>query len=282
MRTFGILVAAGSGQRIGFRKQYAELAGLPMWERAGNALLAGGVEHIWLVVPPEDVGKVRADVQARGRHQHFSVAAGGATRHESVRQGLAALVAAWSGNPGRVDTARPASFAAVGRAAGADDVLVAVHDAARPFVLAADVEAVVAAARRCGAAVLGRPCADTIKRVVAGAVVETIPRDDLWQAETPQVFRLSWLCAAHDAVAAAYTGREELTDDASVVERVLGHPVQVVRSQGWNMKITTPADWECAQALASARWGGEPGCSESGSDLTYIGSPPGASCSSEG
>ncbi|MCL6547395.1 MAG: 2-C-methyl-D-erythritol 4-phosphate cytidylyltransferase [Alicyclobacillus sp.] len=280
MRTYGILVAAGHGTRMGFRKQYTLLAGLPMWERAAEALLAGGVEHVWVVVPPEDVAAVERHVTARGRESLFSVVAGGSTRCDSVRHGLSAVLSVCREQPSPVEDAPVSRMGASDAPArSVSDVLVAVHDAARPFVLAQDVEAVIAAAERCGGAVLGQPCADTIKRVDDGRIVETVPRAYLWQAQTPQVFRASWLWEAYQRL----QEREVVpTDDAEVVERGLGYRVQMVRAQGWNLKVTTPSDLEFAHWLAERRWGGERACSGLDSGLTFTRLPRGGNCTSEG
>jgi 2-C-methyl-D-erythritol 4-phosphate cytidylyltransferase len=127
--------------------------------------------------------------------------------------------------------------------AGFDPVLV--HDAARPLVAPALVEATATAARRHGGAIAASPVVDTIKEVRGGRVVRTVDRSRLWRAETPQAFRRAWL-----EVGLARAARDGFhgTDDAALVER-LGRPVRVVPSEGWNLKVTTPADLEAARAL---------------------------------
>jgi 2-C-methyl-D-erythritol 4-phosphate cytidylyltransferase len=149
--------------------------------------------------------------------------AGGAERQDSVRAGLRAL-------PGDV------SF-------------VAVHDAARPLVRAADVARVVAAAREHGAALLAVRVRDTLKRVRGGRVVETPPRDECWAAQTPQVFRRDWL---EEALAKAEADGFLGTDDAQLVER-LGLPVRVVEGDPANLKITFPEDLALAEARLRER-----------------------------
>ena len=101
----------------------------------------------------------------------------------------------------------------------ADVELVAIHDAARPLVRPGDVARVVAAAARSGAALLAVPLRDTLKRVRDGRVVETPARDELWAAQTPQVFRTALL---REALARAEADGFRGTDDAQLVER-LGH-----------------------------------------------------------
>jgi len=122
---------------------------------------------------------------------------------------------------------------------------VAVHDAARCLVAAEDIRAVVSAARRTGAAILGERVRDTIKRVVDGLIIDTPARDECWAAQTPQVIRRDWLAEA--IVAAARSGRLG-TDDAQLVEW-LGHPVRMVEARFPNPKITRPEDLVLAEKL---------------------------------
>jgi 2-C-methyl-D-erythritol 4-phosphate cytidylyltransferase len=132
-----------------------------------------------------------------------------------------------------------------GLAALASDVtLVAVHDAARPFVRAEDVTRVLEAARRVGAALLAVPVTDTIKRVREGRVVETPDRSECWAAQTPQAFRTEIL---REAMAKAWAAGVRATDDVQLVER-LGLPVAVVPGFAGNVKITRPEDLVLAEA----------------------------------
>jgi 2-C-methyl-D-erythritol 4-phosphate cytidylyltransferase len=127
-----------------------------------------------------------------------------------------------------------------------------VHDAARPCVRPEAVRRVIDAARATGAAILATPVRDTIKRVVAGRVVETPPRAECWAAQTPQVFRVEIL---REALAKAETDGLLGTDDAQLVE-ALGVPVCVVPGDPDNLKITVAEDLVVAErllALASER-----------------------------
>jgi 2-C-methyl-D-erythritol 4-phosphate cytidylyltransferase len=123
-----------------------------------------------------------------------------------------------------------------------DESLVLVHDAARPLVDPAEVAAIVDAAEKTGAAVAAFALVNTIKRVHAGKIVETVPRSDLFAATTPQVFRAKLLRQAY-----AKDGSRDVTDDAELVERT-GAPVSVVLTSRWNVKITYPEDLEWAEA----------------------------------
>jgi 2-C-methyl-D-erythritol 4-phosphate cytidylyltransferase/2-C-methyl-D-erythritol 2,4-cyclodiphosphate synthase len=151
---------------------------------------------------------------------------GGASRQHSGLNGLEAL------------TAQPPD-------------LVAIHDAARPFIRPADIAACLKALSVPGVdgAVLGVPLADTLKRVDGGAIAETVPRAHLWRAQTPQVFRYAALLEAHRA--AASLGANEataLTDDAAVAERA-GLRVVMVAGHDDNRKITSADDLQQAFAM---------------------------------
>jgi len=127
-----------------------------------------------------------------------------------------------------------------------DCAIVAVHDAARPLVEPEAIAACVAAARATGAAILATPVPDTVKRAHAGRIVATIPRGDLWLAQTPQIFAVDVLRRAHAEAPADLVA----TDDAALVER-LGLPVAIVPSDSSNRKITTPADLAWAEAFVA-------------------------------
>jgi len=217
---WAILVAAGSGTRYGSPKQYELLADervLDRSRRIAQQCCAGVV----VVVPVEDVAGETAATIASGRDESSGcVVAGGSTRSESVRAGLAAV---------------PTSA-----------TLICVHDAARPLASAALYEAVIdAVLAGADAAVPGVAVSDTIKVVAGGAVVvETLDRGSLVAVQTPQAFRATSLRAAH-----ANAG--EGTDDAALVERAGGRVV-VVPGEPDNLKITVPDDLDRARALVVA------------------------------
>nr|WP_126541717.1 bifunctional 2-C-methyl-D-erythritol 4-phosphate cytidylyltransferase/2-C-methyl-D-erythritol 2,4-cyclodiphosphate synthase [Oharaeibacter diazotrophicus] len=225
-----VVVAGGRGLRAGGEvpKQYRLLGGRPVIARTIGAFLAHpAVATILPVIHPDDAalyaaaasgwrdpaGRVRAPVL------------GGAERQASVRAGLEAL------------------------AADAPD-LVLIHDAVRPFVTPAAVDAAIAALADHVAVVVGTPVVDTVNRTdAAGAVVETVPREGLWRAATPQGFRFSAILAAHRAAAAA--GRNGFTDDGAVAAAA-GHAVHMVAIAEGNVKLTTPADFAAAEARLAA------------------------------
>jgi len=196
-----VVVGGGSGQRFGAQKQYVSLGAGRVIDVAVDVARRCS-DGVVVVVPPPDAARERA-------------VAGGATRTESVRNGLAAVPD--------------------------DATIVCVHDAARPLASPALFAAVVAAVRNgADGAVPAVPVADTIKVIDrARTVVETPPRASLVAVQTPQAFRTNVLRRA-------YAAGEEGTDDAALVER-LGATVVVVPGEAWNVKITEPADLERAQ-----------------------------------
>lgn len=222
MQTEMIVVAAGSGSRMGatMKKQYLPLAGVPILVRSLQTLAAcPSVARIVLVVAKEDIEFVRDLLREHQVGKIGAVVPGGAERQDSVRHGLQALLP-------QTD-------------------VVAIHDAARPLVTVEEVEDVLLAARESGAATLGVPVKDTIKRVQFEIVNETLDRRELWAVHTPQAFRRKWLEEAH--VRSLEQGGVG-TDDASLVEWI-GYPVQMVAGHYTNLKITTPEDLIIAEAL---------------------------------
>lgn len=213
-----ILVAAGRSARMGFDKIWASLGGRPLVQHSLETLVrAPGVDDLVLVVAAEHLARARALCASLGLKAR--VCAGGERRRDSVAAGLATLP---------------------------DVAWLAVHDAARPFVPAESIARGLEAARETGAAVAALPARDTIKRVVSGRVVETLPRAELWIVQTPQVFRASLL---RDAL--TWTD-DDVTDEAALVE-AMGGLVTVFAGSDHNWKITTAGDLELAHALAARR-----------------------------
>jgi 2-C-methyl-D-erythritol 4-phosphate cytidylyltransferase len=220
-RYFAIVPAAGSGSRFGAErpKQYLTLLGRPLIFHTLAALCAcPDIERVWVVLSPDDEYWRRYDWTDLGPKLD-TVLCGGATRAESVANGLAAAALA-----------------------AADDDWVLVHDAARPCLTSAMLGALVEElADDPVGGILAVPVADTLKRADSEQrVAATEPRDGLWQAQTPQMFRYGLL---QDALARC----REVTDEAGAVE-ALGLKPRLVRGEATNLKVTFPAD------LAMAEW----------------------------
>ncbi len=214
-----VIVAAGGGTRAGqgLAKQWRPLLGRPVLRWSVEALLGAGARQVVVVVAGD--GEALA-AEALAGLDGWTTARGGATRADSVQAGLHA-----------VD--------------GPADEPVLVHDAARPFVSADHVRALLAALETADGALPAQPVADTLKRQ-DGDAVTTTSREGLWRAQTPQAFRRDRLLAAY----AAWTGGEP-TDDAQVVEAAGGR-IALTAGDPLLMKLTYPEDFDMAERLAGA------------------------------
>lgn len=220
-----LIVAGGRGSRFGgtLPKQYARVRGKAVLRHTILAIQAvPGIHRIQVVIGAGDEGAYAETVAGLELPPPVE---GGASRQQSVLNGLEAL------------------------ATDPPD-LVAIHDAARPFIRPPDIVACLEslAHPEVDGAILGVPLADTLKKVDGGAIVQTVPRAQLWRAQTPQVFRYAALLAAHRAVA-SLAAREAtaLTDDAAVAERA-GLRVVMVQGHEDNRKITTVEDLQSLEA----------------------------------
>jgi 2-C-methyl-D-erythritol 4-phosphate cytidylyltransferase/2-C-methyl-D-erythritol 2,4-cyclodiphosphate synthase len=242
-----LILAAGSGVRFGSAdKLWQPLGGKPLWWHAlwrllthsevssATLVVAPGDEARFaplLQVPPTDGGnRDRVPLAWQGDKSVQVVGVGGATRQQSVQNGL--------------QTIPP------------ETEWIAVHDAARPMVSHALLDRLFACARQYGAAIPVLPVHDTLKRVAPdGQVEQTLPREGIHRVQTPQVFRADWLREAHRRAAEAC--HENATDDASLLEWA-GYPVHSVPGDPLNLKITTPEDYAmllCLTATGQTRIG---------------------------
>jgi 2-C-methyl-D-erythritol 4-phosphate cytidylyltransferase len=223
-----IIVAAGQGLRMQnpLRKQYLPLADLPLLAHTVAIIDdCDLIDLISLVIPPEDMDFCRNNIIAPLKPTHpVELIAGGSRRQESVYNGLHKI------------------------APGCD--VVVIHDGVRPFVDPNQFAACINGARDFGACILGIPAYDTLKQVdKLENIVDTIARNAIWLAQTPQAFRYDLIKQAHDqARIDGYVG----TDDASLVERV-GGTVKIIRGSRNNLKITTEEDLKIARALMSIK-----------------------------
>lgn len=216
MRIAAILLAAGSGSRFatGTPKQFASLAGRPVIRHAADALTV----HAAMLQPVGDPAPIANAIA--GIH-YLPPVPGGATRQDSVRAGLEALTPH-------------------------DPDIVLVHDAARPVIPEGTIPALIAALNSAAGAIPAIPVADTLKRVAAGRITATIPRDALYRAQTPQAFHFSALLAAHRAATT------QATDDAALLE-IAGQPVAIVQGSEDNIKLTYPEDQTRLERILTAR-----------------------------
>ncbi|MCA3187339.1 MULTISPECIES: 2-C-methyl-D-erythritol 4-phosphate cytidylyltransferase [unclassified Cupriavidus] len=233
-RRFALIPCAGTGSRAGgtVQKQYQTVAGRPMlWYALAAFSASEAISATALVLAPDDMPlESRFGAQAFAGLRFDTAFVGGDSRHASVLAGLHHLVTL-----GAADT---------------DWVLV--HDAARPGLTAAMIDTLVRAVESDDSAsepiggILAVPVPDTLKRADAGARIGgTVPRDGLWQAQTPQMFRIGVLRhALEDAMAAGAV----VTDEASAIERLGLHP-RLVNGSLRNFKVTYPEDFALADVL---------------------------------
>lgn len=222
-RHVALVPAAGVGSRFGADcpKQYLPLAGHPlMWHTLSVLCAVPGIDEVALVLSPQDAwfDTFEWDLPRLSVHR-----VGGATRAESVARGLAAL------------------------AVEADDWIL-VHDAARCCLTPHLVTRLMAAVEDDAVGgLLALPVADTVKQSSgAGRVAATVPRADLWLAQTPQMFRAGLLAEALSVPDA------DITDEASAIER-LGHAPRLVEGDARNFKVTWPRDLVLARAIIDGK-----------------------------
>lgn len=222
MPKFAVIIpAAGAGKRFGgdVKKPFAQIDSRPIFIRTIELFLnRPDVCQTILTVAPEDYDVVKEKYAANIMFMGIKLVKGGAERVDSIRNAIDA-----------VDDAAE---------------LVCVHDAVRPCVLDKWIDEVFDKAATTGAAILAAPISGTIKRVAKQTISETVPREGLWEAQTPQVFR-------KDVLIKAYCNRPadfHPTDDAQLVEKI-GHPIAVVAADRRNLKITGPGDMSLAQSI---------------------------------
>lgn len=222
-----IIPAAGQSTRFGSKpkKPYATLDGRPVVIRTLEHFInRPDVVQTILVAGPDDMEEVKRKLGANLSFMGVNLVAGGAERYETVANALAKVKE--------------------------EADLVAVHDAVRPCVTEEMIDAVFAQAAKTGAAILGSPVRSTLKRVGTANLIEnTVSREGLWEAQTPQVFRKDWLLEAY---AKRDQAGEAITDDAQLIEAI-GKKVTVVEADPSNLKITSPSDIRLAEAILKTR-----------------------------
>lgn len=228
MAKFAVIIpAAGKAERFGNEKKtFAKLDNRPLFLRAIEFFMSrNDVVQKILAVAPEDVAMVKTTYGANLGFMGVKLVEGGAQRSDTVQAAMKALVP--------------------------EVEYIAIHDAARPCVSYDRIDAVFEEAVKTGAAILAVPVTATLKRVDGSSfIAETVSREGLCEAQTPQVFRRDVLEKAYAGL--AESARATVTDDAQVVE-LSGHPVAIVPGESSNIKITTKADMTLAAAILKAK-----------------------------
>ena len=222
MSVSAVIVAAGTSKRMndGVDKLAVQLSGksLLAWtiSRFESTEI---IDEIIVVTREDEIGTVKEMIKSEGFRKVSSVVKGGAYRQHSTQNGLNVV--------------------------SDDSKVVLIHDGARPLIRTSDIKRIVESAEENGAALLAVPSKDSVKEVQNGIVTQTLPRESVWLAQTPQGFRKELLQEAFtSAEKEGYIG----TDDASLVERI-GKDVAIVEGHSSNIKVTVTPDIGVVQSL---------------------------------
>ncbi|UOQ50514.1 2-C-methyl-D-erythritol 4-phosphate cytidylyltransferase [Gracilibacillus caseinilyticus] len=222
-----IVLAAGQGKRMnaGQNKQFIELLNKPLIIHTLERFIHDTwCYHIYLVINPNEQREMETLITKYGWQHQITIVHGGSERQESGYNGLCAI--------------KPESR----------DLVVMIHDGARPFVKQTHLHELAEVAQKNRAALLAVPVTDTIKRK-QGDKLDTLDRSTLWAAQTPQAFSYDLILRAHEsAKRSQYLG----TDDVSLVE-ALDEPVEIVHGSYHNVKLTTPEDIMKAEMILTQK-----------------------------
>lgn len=221
MKVSAIIPAAGSGERFGEEKQFKLLSGRPLFFHTLKLFLQSDyIDEIIVAVPSANVDSTHRDVLSMSAGKPVKVVAGGTRRQDSVKNGI--------------------------DVSDSDSTLVCIHDAARPFVTEDLIQRSISACEFADGAVVGIPSQDTVKFSENGLVKETLDREKIWLAQTPQCFHKNKLLQA-----LYYAETENLTGtDESALMEAMGFSIKLVEGDSNNFKITTKDDWIRAEIVA--------------------------------
>ena len=222
MKVSAIIPAAGSGERFGEEKQFKLLSGRPLFFHTLKLFLQSDyIDEIIVAVPSANVDSTHRDVLSMSAGKPVKVVAGGTRRQDSVKNGI--------------------------DVSDSDSTLVCIHDAARPFVTEDLIQRSISACEFADGAVVGIPSKDTVKFTENGFIKETLDREKIWLAQTPQCFHKNKLIQA-----LYYAETENLTGtDESALMEAMGFSIKLVDGDSNNFKITTKDDWIRAELVAS-------------------------------
>ena len=222
MKITAIIPAAGDGERFGEKKQLKLLNGRPLIFHTIQPFVKSElINEIIVPVPKDNVSQLSRDFKSTITSKKIEVVEGGETRQQSVYNGL--------------------------RISDEKSKLICVHDGVRPFVTLTLIEKVIKASMEHDGAILAAPSTDTIKKVMGNQILETLPRETIWRAQTPQIFSKP---ALKEAIQIAVDEKLEGTDEASILEKI-GYQIGFVEGSSLNIKITTKEDWIFAKAIYS-------------------------------
>ena len=210
-------MAAGSGSRFGEKKQFKLLKGIALYFYSLNKfLLCEDIDEVILVVPESKLVGIKKEISKIKKTKKVLVVGGGNRRQDSVKNGLLSV--------------------------SNESQLVCIHDGARPFVSQKLIKKSIFVCSKNDGAIVASPNFDTLKICEKGFVKKTIDRNNVWMAQTPQVF---WKTKLLHAIAILEKKNMEVTDESSMMES-LGYKVSIVPGDQSNFKITSREDWERA------------------------------------
>lgn len=222
MKVSAIIPAAGSGERFGEVKQFKLFSGRPLIFHTLKLFLQSDyIDEIIVAVPSASVGSTHRDVLSMSAGKPVKVVAGGTRRQDSVKNGI--------------------------DVSDSHSTLVCIHDAARPFVTEDLIQRSISACEFADGAVVGIPSKDTVKFSENGLIKETLDREKIWLAQTPQCFHKNKLLQA------LYNAEKEnlIGTDESALMEAMGFSIKLVDGESNNFKITTKDDWIRAELVAS-------------------------------
>ena len=220
MKVSAIILAAGSGSRFGEKKQFKQLKGLELYKYSFNKFLnCSDINEIILAVPEDRLADVKMEIGSIKASKNILAVIGGRSRQESVKNSISST--------------------------SQHSDLVCIHDSARPFISQNLIKQSISACLSNDGAIVAIPSYDTLKTCVRGYIGKTIDRNNVWMAQTPQVF---WKRKLLKAIDYSEKNNAIMTDECSMMES-LNFQIAVVKGNANNFKITSPEDWERASNL---------------------------------
>ena len=218
MRVSAIIPAAGLGVRLGEEKQFKLLAGYPLFIHSIRTFLNFPKIDEIVVVVPKNKKKIIYDWLTKISHKkNIVVTHGGLRRQDSVKNGV--------------------------MSSDRNSDLICIHDAARPFVTTKIIEECIISAKNSDGAVVATPSTSTVKYSKSNIIEKTINRDNIWLAQTPQVFWRDKLLKAYESL-----DKTDILTDESVLMEKMGYKISLVKGNQANFKITTLEDWKRAES----------------------------------
>ena len=215
-----IILAAGSGSRFGEKKQFKELNGKPIWFYSLNTFIQSeSVDELILVIPNDSLETLKQSqvFTSLNKTNNIKLVSGGESRKDSVFNGLKVVKKA-------ID-------------------IVCIHDAARPFIKASYIKHSVEACSEFDGAIIAIPSVDTVKKVDNQMIKNTIDRESLWMAQTPQTFKKDKLLYAIKNFS-----HLNITDESMLMEEA-NFKIKLIEGDQSNFKITNAIDWELAKVI---------------------------------